>query len=500
MRGARLTAVMSEPIVAFGYPLPFAVYRWTKLNDGTMTSRILDPRVDSGLSIWTTSPALAEIRTSASRFELIAKPINEDRYVGIMMMMDGVSGSVKVLVRSSVNDADGDGIPNKWELLYGLNPLDPLDGGSDPDGDGLTNLQEFQRGTNPLDPDTDHDGIPDNIDPEPLTPETISPTIVIVAPAIGEKATKDHSLNIHVTAQDNAAVSNVSLSINGVKVSFALGCQLVFSYVPVSLDSILLEATAADVTGNSTSMQLSVPVQEPSNNLVVRGRVLNADGSPHSGAEAYVAGFSGVLSDLNGNFSIEVPMENASPLTRVIIYSIDAGVSFGAFAVLSTPGSGELNFGDLTLQQQAFESNLGVWKGVYMEYGQFTGSWKPHSLSLPLSYSFPFYNGSYSSLSINANGEIALGNDSTLSFWPVTGGGLSDVQKLVTFGSGSPRMAPLWSVLNVTGRNIFQGDGKYLGGGPSPFVGGGVYSQSVPEGTNLTWFMARVSGDLGPNG
>ena len=131
-----------------------------------MTSRILDPRVDSGLSIWTTSPALAEIRTSASRFELIAKPINEDRYVGIMMMMDGVSGSAKVLIRSNVIDTDGDGIPNKWELLYGLNPLDPSDGSSDPDGDELTNLQEFQRGTNPLDPDTDHDVIPDNSDPE----------------------------------------------------------------------------------------------------------------------------------------------------------------------------------------------------------------------------------------------------------------------------------------------------------------------------------------------
>jgi len=53
-------------------------------------------------------------------------------------------------------DADGDGMPNGWEVQYGLGPLNPFgdDGASgDPDGDGFTNLQEFQLGTDPRNPD-----------------------------------------------------------------------------------------------------------------------------------------------------------------------------------------------------------------------------------------------------------------------------------------------------------------------------------------------------------
>lgn len=61
-------------------------------------------------------------------------------------------------------DNDGDGLPNVWELQYGLNPFvaegdDGADG--DPDGDGATNLDELAMGTDPTNPDSDGDSLLD---------------------------------------------------------------------------------------------------------------------------------------------------------------------------------------------------------------------------------------------------------------------------------------------------------------------------------------------------
>jgi hypothetical protein len=67
-------------------------------------------------------------------------------------------------------DTDGDGLPDGWEVNYQFDPTDPngVNGANgDPDNDQFTNLQEYLNGTNPRHPDTDGDGIPDGIDPQP---------------------------------------------------------------------------------------------------------------------------------------------------------------------------------------------------------------------------------------------------------------------------------------------------------------------------------------------
>jgi len=63
-----------------------------------------------------------------------------------------------VKIYEDTGDADGDGIADAWETLYGAgNPNDDLD------NDGLSNRDEFLAGTDPNDPDSNNDGLSDGL-------------------------------------------------------------------------------------------------------------------------------------------------------------------------------------------------------------------------------------------------------------------------------------------------------------------------------------------------
>ncbi|HEX6929235.1 MAG TPA: hypothetical protein VF267_08295, partial [Gammaproteobacteria bacterium] len=64
-------------------------------------------------------------------------------------------------------DSDGDGMPDNWEMSYGLDPYFPDDALWDMDSDMLTNLREFETGNDPHNWDTNGNNIPDGDEAPP---------------------------------------------------------------------------------------------------------------------------------------------------------------------------------------------------------------------------------------------------------------------------------------------------------------------------------------------
>ncbi len=83
---------------------------------------------------------------------------------------DGLSNLEEFLNSTNPNspDSDGDGLPDGYEVVNMLDPLNSSDASIDQDGDGLNNTQEFENGTNPNESDSDGDGENDNTDVSPV--------------------------------------------------------------------------------------------------------------------------------------------------------------------------------------------------------------------------------------------------------------------------------------------------------------------------------------------
>ena len=100
-------------------------------------------------------------------------------------------------------DTDDDGMPDKWENLYGLDVRDSKDRNKDMDGDGLSNIDEYKEDTLPDNPDTDGDKIPDGWEAlHNMNPKISSDWILDLDSDGVEYTVNNITLQINFTARD----------------------------------------------------------------------------------------------------------------------------------------------------------------------------------------------------------------------------------------------------------------------------------------------------------
>ncbi len=81
--------------------------------------------------------------------EFINRRLPADSYKkGIITHPDQVGGYPEYKGKA-YKDSDGDGISDKWEKKYGLNPKDASDANQDLNGDGYTNIEKYINGIDP---------------------------------------------------------------------------------------------------------------------------------------------------------------------------------------------------------------------------------------------------------------------------------------------------------------------------------------------------------------
>lgn len=94
----------------------------------------------------TSGGASSQVPTTANTINVLSPDGDADG--------DGLTNAVEfALGTDPLNpNTSGDGLPDGWQVFFGLNPLDASLAGEDLDNSGLTILQDFQQGLSPINP------------------------------------------------------------------------------------------------------------------------------------------------------------------------------------------------------------------------------------------------------------------------------------------------------------------------------------------------------------
>lgn len=118
------------------------------------------PNVAGHITIQGAENTLAQVQFSRERtkdteefIEFVRFEVDFDGDNNVDRTVKFTQDQLDLGVAYDLNDFDGDSQVDSWEIVYGLNPMNPNDGLADNDGDGYTNLMEFLAHGDPNDSD-----------------------------------------------------------------------------------------------------------------------------------------------------------------------------------------------------------------------------------------------------------------------------------------------------------------------------------------------------------
>lgn len=196
---------------------------------------------------------------------------------------------------ASANDTDKDGMPDSWELNYGLNPNDPLDAALDGDGDFLTNLEEFLNSCIPTNPDSDGDSLIDGWEVlYGFNPRNVMGTL----PKLQYLGSNSQCLDTYETVVTNglAFVADGAYGLKVLSLAHPENPDLIGSYATSgSARGVAVEGSLAYVADVENGLFI-IDISDPTDPLLVSTVAVPASKVDLGGGFAYLASVSNGLS------------------------------------------------------------------------------------------------------------------------------------------------------------------------------------------------------------
>ena len=236
--------------------------------------------VFSGLTSW--SLVNARRATDAMETAIAEKNIRDDLADGLAFALTAQAVQQvgpQTTETASTDDADGDGLSDRQEELYGTNPWE-----ADTDGDGLNDGDEIRfntdplaidtdrdtlldgaevhkLGTSPTNPDTDGDGLNDNVDPDPGALPTPLPTPTPTIPPVLRTPTKTRIVGPTPDPTDVASAATATPNLEGTATIKAIQTRLaeVQALQTTEANAVQVAPMLAAVLDDHGSRMLLVP-------------------------------------------------------------------------------------------------------------------------------------------------------------------------------------------------------------------------------------------------